>query len=127
MKYAYENPKELIDKITSYIVSAKKNGMFAREGEIENESNVFLKLLLNDLVFNINPTALKNYKRFIKYYVKELDSSQSEKYKIKKQLKMILKAITLFAHEESIETIKFSINSYYNVPRKTNHLIQHSY
>jgi flagellar motor component MotA len=113
MKYTYEKPKELIDKITSYIVSAKKNGILALEDEIENESNVFLKLLLNDLVFNINPTALKNYKRFIKYYVKELDSSQSEKYKIKKQLKMILKAITLFAYEENIETIKLSMNSYY--------------
>jgi|GEM_PF-6698878 len=113
MRYIYEEPKELIERIVDYSISIKKEGILSIDDKIEKEPNQFLKILLYQLSENISPDRLKRYKRFIKYYTEELKCSKKKKYKIKKQLKMTYHSIKLIQEEEPSHQIKEALYMFY--------------
>lgn len=113
MKYKYEKPKKLIKRVVSYAKEVKIDGVLSIDFKIEKEKNHFLRLLLVDLVDNILLEDSSRYKRFIKYYVKELDCSKNQKYKIKKQLKMILFAVKWMADDGVFHRLQTELEMFY--------------
>ena len=113
MKYIYEEPKGLIERIVAYAHAVRADGVLCLDDKIKDEPNEFLKILLYELLENLSLDRLKSYKKFIKYYIKELQGSKKKKYKIKKQLKMIYIGFKLILEEKPLHQIGGELYKFY--------------
>jgi len=113
VKYIYEDAESLIERIIKYSREIKKNGILSQEQIIKDEPNQFLKTILTELCEGVSEDSLKSYKRFIKYYVEELNCSNKKKEKIAKQLKMVLYGVKMIDNGESYHQIENELLKFY--------------
>lgn len=92
-KYKLEKPIELIQRLVEYSTKARKDGVLALEADINSEENEFLKICLSIVIDGLEPDyMIESNKIILKYYIKEFSGTKKEKYKVKKQMKLVLHA-----------------------------------